>query len=158
MAKKVDTTTRYTWKDVAKHNMPGDVWVAIEGKVYDVTSWAERHPGGSEYIYLAAGTPFPSFPRIFPSIFTLGGLEELSNSRPLLVNQPEARPRPPLAPTFPSLPRIFRSRFVLLFLSSSSSSGPQRSFPLSSLEHAPKSASFPFFGSKASKFSSISLF
>lgn len=45
----------YTWEEVAKHNTPQSSWVSIEGKVYDVTKWIDNHPGGKEYINLAAG-------------------------------------------------------------------------------------------------------
>lgn len=45
----------FTWQEVAKHNTRESAWVAVEGKVYDVTKWVDSHPGGSEYIELAAG-------------------------------------------------------------------------------------------------------
>ncbi len=50
-------TKSYTWKEVAKHNSLESAWVAVEGKVYDVTKWAAKHPGGDEYIKIAAGAP-----------------------------------------------------------------------------------------------------
>nr|AGS55977.1 delta-5 desaturase [Pythium aphanidermatum] len=45
----------FTWQDVAKHNTPKSAWVIIRGVVYDVTEWADRHPGGAELIHLHAG-------------------------------------------------------------------------------------------------------
>ena len=36
----------YTLDDVAKHTTQFDCWMAIEGKVYDVTSYVGKHPGG----------------------------------------------------------------------------------------------------------------
>ncbi|ETM02781.1 hypothetical protein L917_00858 [Phytophthora nicotianae] len=45
----------YTWQDVAKHNTAKSAWVIIRGIVYDVTEWADRHPGGRELVLLHAG-------------------------------------------------------------------------------------------------------
>jgi delta8-fatty-acid desaturase len=33
-------------EEVAKHCTADDLWVAIEGRVYDLTKWHRRHPGG----------------------------------------------------------------------------------------------------------------
>ena len=32
--------------EVYKHNTRQDCWMVIEDKVYDVTSWIDKHPGG----------------------------------------------------------------------------------------------------------------
>ncbi|KAF4032229.1 Fatty acid desaturase [Phytophthora infestans] len=45
----------YTWQDVAKHNTDNSAWVIIRGIVYDVTEWADRHPGGRELVLLHSG-------------------------------------------------------------------------------------------------------
>lgn len=39
-------TKKYTLSDVAKHDNENDCWMAIEGKVYDVTKMIPQHPGG----------------------------------------------------------------------------------------------------------------
>jgi len=36
----------FSISDVAKHNNENDCWIVIDGKVYDVTSYIESHPGG----------------------------------------------------------------------------------------------------------------
>jgi predicted heme/steroid binding protein len=41
---------------VKKHSEPGDCWVIIDGKVYDVSQFALSHPGGAEIIFRVAGT------------------------------------------------------------------------------------------------------
>ena len=38
----------YTWEEVAKHNTPDSCWCYIGTKVYDITSWLDRHPGGRQ--------------------------------------------------------------------------------------------------------------
>lgn len=48
------TTTTYTLADVAQHATPQDCWLTIEGKVYNVTGFAERHPGG-QAVYQGCG-------------------------------------------------------------------------------------------------------
>ena len=40
----------YTLQDVAKHAIETDCWIAIEGKIYDVTKYLEGHPSGPETI------------------------------------------------------------------------------------------------------------
>ncbi|KAG0573811.1 hypothetical protein KC19_VG211200 [Ceratodon purpureus] len=37
----------YSLKDVASHDMPQDCWIIIKEKVYDVSTFAEQHPGGT---------------------------------------------------------------------------------------------------------------
>ena len=49
------STGVYTLAEVATHNKQSDCWTAINGKVYDVTSWATKHPGGDQNIYRLCG-------------------------------------------------------------------------------------------------------
>lgn len=49
------TLKTYTLDEVAKHNTSKDVWIAVNGKVYDVTSFLDNHPGGPEMILQHAG-------------------------------------------------------------------------------------------------------
>lgn len=44
----------YTAFEVSKHCFQHDCWVIIDNKVYDVTSYVPRHPGGA-LIYVKAG-------------------------------------------------------------------------------------------------------
>uniref|UniRef100_A0AAR2LVX0 Cytochrome b5 heme-binding domain-containing protein n=1 Tax=Pygocentrus nattereri TaxID=42514 RepID=A0AAR2LVX0_PYGNA len=45
----------YTWEEVQKHSQRGDQWVVIERKVYNVSNWVKRHPGGHRVITHYAG-------------------------------------------------------------------------------------------------------
>ncbi|KAG9157936.1 hypothetical protein Leryth_000115 [Lithospermum erythrorhizon] len=44
-----------TLEELQKHNKPGDVWISIQGKVYNVTDWIKEHPGGDVVIMNLAG-------------------------------------------------------------------------------------------------------
>lgn len=49
------TLVQVTWEELAEHNTPQDLWVAIRGKVYDLTTYQNRHPGGFRLMQLGAG-------------------------------------------------------------------------------------------------------
>ena len=44
-----------TWEEIAKHNTPEDVWVVIEGSVYNPTAYLDDHPGGPVVLRSRAG-------------------------------------------------------------------------------------------------------
>eukprot|EP00035_Acanthoeca_spectabilis_P020240 m.431825 g.431825 ORF g.431825 m.431825 type:complete len:85 (-) comp17351_c0_seq1:2530-2784(-) len=41
--------------EVARHKSKDDCWVAIDGKVFDVTKFLDDHPGGKKAILIYAG-------------------------------------------------------------------------------------------------------
>ncbi|KAJ5524001.1 hypothetical protein N7494_010651 [Penicillium frequentans] len=45
----------YALKDVASHNKDGDLWVVINGKVFDLTTYMDTHPGGKQVILKHGG-------------------------------------------------------------------------------------------------------
>ncbi|KAI4537236.1 hypothetical protein MG293_012099 [Ovis ammon polii] len=45
----------YTWQEIQRHNQKTDQWLVINRKVYDVTGWADRHPGGRQVLKHYAG-------------------------------------------------------------------------------------------------------
>ncbi|CAL9137901.1 unnamed protein product [Musa acuminata var. zebrina] len=45
----------YSMREAAEHNTRDDCWVVIHGKVYDVTSYLDEHPGGDDVLLSAAG-------------------------------------------------------------------------------------------------------
>lgn len=61
-----------TLEEVAKHTKPGDSWMIIHSHVYDVSGWANEHPGGAKLIHMHAGTDAS---RVFDAMHsTKGGL------------------------------------------------------------------------------------
>ncbi|KAI9367732.1 hypothetical protein BJX61DRAFT_537825 [Aspergillus egyptiacus] len=51
----MDMSKEYTWAEVARHNSAQDLWIVIEGSVYNVTHYREDHPGGDEILRTFAG-------------------------------------------------------------------------------------------------------
>lgn len=49
------STRVITAAELARHNSRSDCWVAIHGKVYDVTSFLSEHPAGAAVILKQAG-------------------------------------------------------------------------------------------------------
>lgn len=45
----------YTWEEVQRHCNRNDQWLVINRKVYNITQWAKRHPGGFRVIGHYAG-------------------------------------------------------------------------------------------------------
>ncbi|XP_002511936.2 delta(8)-fatty-acid desaturase 2 [Ricinus communis] len=44
-----------TSEELKKHSSSGDLWISIQGKVYDVTEWMKEHPGGDTPLLNLAG-------------------------------------------------------------------------------------------------------
>ncbi|XP_028305023.1 acyl-CoA 6-desaturase [Gouania willdenowi] len=55
----------YTWEEVKSHSSRSDQWLVIDRKVYNISQWAKRHPGGfrviSHYAGEDASEPFAAF-------------------------------------------------------------------------------------------------
>lgn len=46
----------YKLEDLKQHSDEKSCWIAINGKVYDVTTFLEEHPGGYDIILTSTGT------------------------------------------------------------------------------------------------------
>jgi cytochrome b involved in lipid metabolism len=53
--KKKKLLPGYTAQQVAKHNTKSDLWVIVDGNVYDVSSFVDEHPGGVNAIMRHGG-------------------------------------------------------------------------------------------------------
>eukprot|EP01083_Nonionella_stella_P145432 455724_1 len=48
-------TREVTVEDVAGHHTEDDIWIIIDARVYDITTWLDDHPGGSDVLMDVAG-------------------------------------------------------------------------------------------------------
>lgn len=45
----------FTAQEVSKHCVPGDLWVVLNGQVYNLSEFLAFHPGGKEPLLKGAG-------------------------------------------------------------------------------------------------------
>lgn len=50
------TSSQLTMDEIARHDKPDDCWVVVHGKVYNLTKFADIHPGSASNITWNAGT------------------------------------------------------------------------------------------------------
>lgn len=64
-SQKKKQAQQFTTDEVSKHNKAKDNWIIINGSVYNISKWGEKHPGGDLVLAGIAGkdasTPFVSF-------------------------------------------------------------------------------------------------
>ena len=44
-----------TWDELSSHNTSSDLWVAVNGRAYDLTAYQTAHPGGALILQHHAG-------------------------------------------------------------------------------------------------------
>jgi cytochrome b involved in lipid metabolism len=40
----------FTWEEIKTHNKRTDSWIVLDGKVYNVTNFMKKHPGGARVL------------------------------------------------------------------------------------------------------------
>ncbi|EGW29974.1 uncharacterized protein SPAPADRAFT_63600 [Spathaspora passalidarum NRRL Y-27907] len=55
MSDTATTTKVFDHEEVAKHTSHDDLWVVLNGRVYDISQYIDEHPGGEEVILDVAG-------------------------------------------------------------------------------------------------------
>ncbi|CAN4122043.1 unnamed protein product [Withania somnifera] len=48
-------TKLFTMEEASQHSTKDDCWVVIDGKVYDVSSYLDEHPGGDDVVLAVTG-------------------------------------------------------------------------------------------------------
>ena len=56
---QTETKNTFSLNDLSKHDSCESCWVAIHGKVYDVTAFLEEHPGGDDVVLENSGALIP---------------------------------------------------------------------------------------------------
>lgn len=50
-----DSMRYISQEELSKHNKPGELWISIQGKIYNVSDWVNDHPGGELPLVSLAG-------------------------------------------------------------------------------------------------------
>lgn len=79
-----DPSSVFTWKQLAQHSSEESAWISVDGCVYDITNFVDKHPGGREILLLALGRdatdlfnsyhPFTKIPRKILAKYRIGSL------------------------------------------------------------------------------------
>ena len=46
----IDLQNIYTWEDVKEHDQNNDKWIVLDGKIYNISNFMKKHPGGARVI------------------------------------------------------------------------------------------------------------
>ena len=55
MCKAVRAERLITWAELRQHTSVEDLWVTVQGKVYNLTAYQHAHPGGALILKHVAG-------------------------------------------------------------------------------------------------------
>jgi cytochrome b involved in lipid metabolism len=82
-------SSSYTWDEIRQHTSPGDLWLVIDNKVYDVSQWMDEHPGG-DFVLLQEASK--------DATAAFAALRARLQRSPLVWNQTTPPLGPPVAP------------------------------------------------------------
>ncbi|KAH6896844.1 acyl-CoA dehydrogenase/oxidase [Thelonectria olida] len=94
----------FTSSDVASHNKPGDLFIVVDGDVYDVTKFQDDHPGGKKILQRVAGKDASKqfwkyhnegILKKYQAKLQVGSLDTKPKPEP----KPETKPAPPKEPS-----------------------------------------------------------
>lgn len=54
-ASKTSTGKQYTWEEIGNHRHVDSLWIVVDHKVYDVTAFVAKHPGGVHALAMCGG-------------------------------------------------------------------------------------------------------
>ena len=70
---------RFTWEEIQKHDEKNDKWIVIENKVYNISTWMKKHPGGARIIGSYAGQDATVSRNLLLCIFVLFVFKHFQN-------------------------------------------------------------------------------
>jgi len=100
-----------TWNELERHCIGSDCWIVVRGKVYNVTSWIPKHPGGYDTIVLNGGRDatqlFEAYHpvKVFSMLdkYFIGNIEGYNAEHPVF---------PPMSPFYLSLKQKVENYFT----------------------------------------------
>lgn len=97
-----------SWEEVRKHNTRESAWLVIADRVYDITRWGPRHPGGKVIYHYAGQDATDCFREFHPDAALVA-----KYLKPLLIGALETETRPvpsPFVQEFRQLREEFQAR------------------------------------------------
>ena len=68
--------TWFTWEEIVEHDMKSSCWIVVRGKVYDVTEFVPKHPGGDIIMDGAGGDCTPMWESYHPRALAAKGPQQ----------------------------------------------------------------------------------